>query len=297
MNFSKQYCLIEDKQKVDIYLSFEITRQCNMWCPYCYNIDVLTNTPDNNRVYQRKFLIVLEELLNLYPDKTIEVDLLGGEPTIALDLILFINKLEELQKKYFNLKWITITSNCLEIIPNLNQIYSNLRLSATYHNFIDIDLFLKNILIYKNYFQELTVTINLYNKKFDENNIMKLINFCIEHNIIICYIPVYDKTSTFTDIEIFSKTIQYFLKMLPESSRNVFFNSQNKFKTNQYKCRISSLNILFDGTISSSCGYKLPKLNILKDKLPINKILTCTDNICEGGAGYSQRLRSKDLNE
>jgi len=64
-----------------------------------------------------------------------------------------------------------------------------------------------------------------------------------------------------------------------------------------HKCRLLSVNVLFDGTISSSCGHILDIKNIKTSKIEMNKILKCNGTICEGSAGINQREQSKDLNE
>ena len=96
----------------NIYISFEATLKCNMRCPYCYNLKRLSNE-DNNLTIFKFFIYRLKKILKKNPNKTFEIDFLGGEPTISKNIAFFVNSIIDLSKEYSNIIYITITTNCL----------------------------------------------------------------------------------------------------------------------------------------------------------------------------------------
>ncbi len=285
----------------DIYISFETTRQCNMSCDYCYNKHVLTTKPDDNILIYKFFIYKLKKILLENKDLNFELDILGGEPSIAPLTVEYINTVNDF--KCNNVKFISLTTNGLVFLKDYKKIknINNIKIEITYHNFVDIIKFKKNILLYNKIFNYVIVTINLYPIGYNEAEIIDLIEFCKLHNINTVPITVYKDNHI---IKVDNSNIIYELTNIGNSEfiNELSANDIQKYSlmetTKNFKCKLRSFNILFDGTISTSCGHQLEKLNITKNNIPLFEYVKCNGDLCEGSAGLMQKyLTIKENNE
>lgn len=75
-----------------IFILAYIIDSCNYSCPYCFNIMPRTNKKLNLTLLYN-FIIFLNKLTN----KNIEIELIGGEPTLHQDILFFCKKISALQ--------------------------------------------------------------------------------------------------------------------------------------------------------------------------------------------------------
>ena len=284
----------------DIYLSLEITRNCNLRCPYCYNSYMLTSDKDDYAATRYMFKKRLIDLMKT-TDKKIEVDILGGEPSLSTFTTTFLNELIEINKTYNNINLLTITTNAIKIVPDIELITdkSYLKIEATYHNiFTNVKLFCKNLKYYSDLGINVICTVNLHPYMFDIDNVKYILNFCKDNNIKSTLMEIYDhnKNYVFLDKDII-KELYSMITLNDHTPGNAGQTKEELVLANKYiantnqNCRLLSLNILYDGTISTSCGHKLEKKNILTSSLPINEIVKCNGKLCEGAAGMYQKLQ------
>ena len=291
--------------ETDIYLSLEITRNCNLRCTYCYNKHMLTSNDDNFKSIRYMFKKRLVELMQ-NTNKNIEIDILGGEPSLSIYTVEFLNEIIDINRNYNNVKILTVTTNALKIIQNIEDISdkSILKIEATYHNiFNNIKLFCSNLKYYHDLGINVICTVNLHPDNFDINKVKYILNFCKDNNIKSTLMEVYDfdKNYVLLDKDIIKEL--YSMITLNKHNPGNFGKTkeelvlENMYKANTGKnCRLLSLNILYDGTISTSCGHKLNKTNILTSSLPINNIIVCNGKLCEGSAGIYQKLQYEKEN-
>ena len=279
----------------EIYISFEPTLQCNMNCIYCYNTDNIYTTVDDNKFVFLFFLKRIKKVLE--KGKTVEIDFLGGEPSLSNNIIYYLNEIIKLSNIYKNLILISLTTNGSIFLNNYEELLdkSKIKIEISYHNELDdLDMFINNIIKYKSLFDNVTVTFNLFKYKFDIDRINRVIDICETYDIETTGIVVYTNSNN----NYFQQGVEL-LKRL-KLSRSLFHDNFSPLRTYEdklfevkpnSKCRLISFNILFDGTISTSCGHKLfNKYNIKTDDIPVGEIITCNGTICEGSAGMNQRI-------
>jgi len=289
----------------DHHFMFEITRQCNMSCSYCYK-DNNTKIPDNNKIEFYMFIRKITKLLEAHPNKTFEVDLLGGEPSISQYAVEYFNKLITLSTIHNNLKWITMTTNGQEFLYNHENLLktNKFKIEITYHNSLkNIDKFIENLIKYKTSYNNVILTLNLFPKGFNLDKILRVLYVCKEYDIIVTVMSIFsDTTITYLDENIYKPIFDF---INANNMINDKVTDQYAYKTKDYirriptRCKLKTFTILFDGTIVSSCGYKLKdKLNIKYNEYPFDEEILCNASICQGASGYNQYLLSqKDFKE
>jgi hypothetical protein len=189
---------------------------------------------------------------------------------------------------------ISLTTNNKEILYNINDLISkDITIEATFHNGIDVDIFKKNLLYYKQNEFNIICTINLFPVNYNMNELKEILIFCNMYNIKSVLIEIYVndnyvKTHDYAELYKLTNMKNYTYK---NGMTNINIINNNYFKANtNSNCRLLSLNILFDGTISTSCGHKLKIKNIKTDDLPIFKIVKCNGILCEGISGVKQKI-------
>ena len=109
-----------------------IIDQCDMHCFYCYN-----KMPRTKKKLNLKKLYQFLNELNNQTKKNINLDIIGGEPTMHDDLIDFCNKTRNTSFLKIN-----IYTNFNQDITYFEKLISNnLELSITYHYQNEIELF------------------------------------------------------------------------------------------------------------------------------------------------------------
>ena len=171
-----------------------IIDSCNYSCPYCYNEKPRTNIKLNlDDLYQ--YLIFFHQQTN----RNIELNILGGEPTLHPNLYSFCEKISKLD--YVMAIIFSNLSNNIFYYERLLKI-ENIRFDFTYHsiNNKNNQLYLKKLiqLVSNKYSKEkINITLLIENlQNFDYikkiNHAIKLLNFDKLHNIDYRVVRNYD---------------------------------------------------------------------------------------------------------
>lgn len=117
----KQYRINYDKFNILVY----IIDICNYTCQYCYN-----NKPRTKKYLNLNILFNFIKFIRQKTIKIIELDLIGGEPTLHPDLLTFCIKLQTISNII-----ITIYTNFATNILLLKQLEKvNVKFEATWHS-------------------------------------------------------------------------------------------------------------------------------------------------------------------
>lgn len=152
----------------DIFtLMVYITDKCNLSCKYCYN-----TFPRSDNEIKLQYIIQLLNIIFRYQKyKKIELQIIGGEPTLCTNLLYFCSTIN---KKFNNRVNIIIFSNFTQPIQMYNQLLdNNVYLILTLHN----------NKIYNNFFDKLQqidknkrkslVYVSIMYEPYDINNSLK----------------------------------------------------------------------------------------------------------------------------
>lgn len=128
-----KYCISdEDYYESTTFVSFVVTRNCNVACNYCHwnGVEVRKGVVDFNKVL---------EFIDVQGKENVHFTFYGGEPTSHPSLIKYMDAL--VAKYPTNLKMYLIT-NGLKPLSYFKKLakYDNLKVTASYHNDIVPDL-------------------------------------------------------------------------------------------------------------------------------------------------------------
>lgn len=173
-----------EKNKNDNYFSFlaNIIDECNFNCAYCYN-----DRPRSNIKLNLNILYNYIQHFQLVDARYIEIDILGGEPTLHPDLIQFCEKISHL--KNISVLIFSNLSHSLDFYMKMMQ-YNNIYFDFSYHsinNKINFDFINKIKKLYKTkYKNKLSISMMLETKHlFDINlNILKMFQQLSNINIL-----------------------------------------------------------------------------------------------------------------
>lgn len=256
-----------------------IIDDCTYNCRYCYNIKPYTKKIiDLNIIYDKL------KLFQASYNKTILLNITGGEPTLHPQLISFCQKLNTINNIYINI-YSNMSCNyqyilsCLKCNNNLNFIF-------TCHdnniNFINIINKLNSVLhriefniIYEDY--DVYKSIDIYNKlkKYANTSLIKIFNTktyipCYSQNDLQLYKNITDCKENINDL-----SINY-------SEEDLSF-STDKYKYKYWKCYAASQSLYIhnDGKCYYCPGYyfenKFFLYNIYNSTITINRKY----NICQ----------------
>lgn len=182
------------------YLNFMIVKlyiidKCNYDCWYCYNRKPRTQQLlDLNAAYS-----FLEQLFSTF-NKSIYIELIGGEPTLHPDLLYFCKKL---QKSYF-IENILIYSNfssnisCYLNLLSLSKIY----LDLTIHNVDSTSKHLKKLFYIKSKINSLSnITISLFVLPTKIKQIMSIHSILTQMGLNIDVLKICNNISLYQSID------------------------------------------------------------------------------------------------
>lgn len=161
-----------------------LTYKCNLGCIYCYNKDIRTDYKDLD---VNRWEYIIDQIIP-YAERIV---LTGGEPFLFNKLCNIIQYIRNKSQSIL----IEIISNCMIDFENysyLNDIVKNINsITFSCDNLTDVNqtrinfnsnLFKKNIILLKNKYPQLNITISSVYIKNSENEIGIICKFCQEVN-------------------------------------------------------------------------------------------------------------------
>lgn len=284
---------LNKNNKKNFWITFTMTKTCNLRCPYCCAIDRLDNTKLDNFEVRDQFIEELKRLKIVYPDYNINLNLYGGEPLLSSNLFEFIDEC----KKYTS--YINIFSNFsmkikedykIKLYEYLeNKIIGTILVSI--HDSANKNKLKENILMFKEF-----ITINLLvdkgNSKDIDNKYIWM-KWLIENGVKYEYSTI---TSGKEYVDIVFSEDNYKIDEIIKNSQNKIHLLQvdnsyichTEFDKLGYKqapkfflvkCHLTLFRITFEGMIESFCAAN-PK--ILK---PLSEGIDKVDVICSNNYG------------
>ena len=253
------YCAVENLNKL-ITISIPIISLCQYKCFYCY---------DKHNQKHNVDLKYINKINNILTSKYFRILLLGGEPTLHLNLRKIIDILESNN----NIKIIELYTNNEFIPKNLLRKSNKLIVYCSYHpTEANLDKFIDNVLIYKKYFN-VVVQVNMlpkYKKQIDYlvNKLKDIVQ--IQPNYL--YKMINNKEILID--QFYNKSINDYLENLKIFNGLTYSQCLNKSFKN-YKCYLNSYD-LDNFTLTQNCTF---------DKIDLNsnplyfKELNLNDNI------------------
>jgi hypothetical protein len=287
--------------KADVYIGYDITYRCNLRCEYCYVLHKLDNKLTGNKFIATIVLLKLKRFLSENKDKTVEFDILGGEPLSYKGLTEYVHKLEDIRLEYNNLKIITITTHgVFPTPPNFNDIgyNNNISFQVSYHNYSNnIKLLKENLLKFLRITDLVTLTIHLYDDKLRIQEIRDIIEFCNSNHIHTCTIDINDLGNDFkmvnnsvfseiSDLTSLDNIKNYQVGNTEMTRKNI--HDINWIKGTMKYCNLSCFNIDYYGDITADCNYTLDRKNITTSNIELYKVY-CKHISCMGGSGLDQK--------
>lgn len=282
-----------------LYILAYIEDNCNYNCSYCYNIKPYTKI-QLNLIKLYKYIQYIKQK---YPTKYIQLELIGGEPTLHPDLLDFCQKISKLNNIYMTIY--TNFSKDIDFYKTLLSIDSRISLILSWHslnkNFKDKFDLIPNIYIQHNIIvsiiyehNNINSALNIFDYIKNNYNDIKELNFpLIEDNKRYCTLKY-----TVNDLIEYKKRLQFIkdkthIKLVfndksTEIVNQHYFitNDENKIFT-RWLCYVGTdfCFIYFNGDICPCDGYKnkiklgnLYSDNILKIKF--NKKIFCEVKYC-----------------
>lgn len=206
-----------------LYILAYVIDACNYNCEYCYNKRPYTKKMlDLNVLYEYIFYIQ-----NKFPTKYIQLELIGGEPTLHPDLLNFCKKIKHF--KNFKLKIFTNLSKDIDVYSQILQ-NQNAILIASWHslpydsknsNFCN-----KIIQLTKNFKSQIEVRI-MYEKNNSENAI-DVANQLVKHS----QYDIFDLSLVFDPKDKDNQLYSY-----SQSQLNAFelFHEKNEVRSNRHE--------------------------------------------------------------
>ena len=287
-NFSifdtKQFDKVSFNTKYDLYINIELTHQCNFNCWYCYD----DHNKNNNTYISIPKLKILFELLK-YSNKTVHVDLLGGEPTLHPEFFEIL----DLLNNYEHIKKVRITTN------------------GTFNNYKEIKQILKKdyVLLYSHHHNKNLKSLVEY---FKINNLEVACAFMLDDKKPIEMLETeFELISQFYNTKIhliynhsYSKAyLDFFNKNKINHLRNIFIGGDSVVLKDEYfnelynpfkdkLCDSYNKRFLFDvyGVLSYTCNednkFDITKVNIKNFISFLEKNDPCLRNDCNCWLNY-----------
>ena len=261
-----------------LYILAYIIDNCNYSCQYCYNVKPYSNAMlDLNQLYD--YICFIN---TYYPSKYIQLELIGGEPTLHPDLLDFCEKIKKL-----NNILIKIFTNLSLNIDNYIKLLSNdIILIASWHSLhndnININFIDKIIKLSSNYKTQLEVRImfEIFNSENAIYVAKQLINYLEPMQFDLSYI--FDAHTNdllpYTDVQIHafnnfhnennirSNRKEFFIQYTDNSIdiktfTDMFCNKSYSFKRWLCNAGKNSLFINYDGLVYPCVEYSFDKNN------------------------------------
>ena len=300
--------------KNKLVFSYEISRACNLRCTYCYALNFLDNTKTHDPIIADLVIQKLTEFKQENPHIELELDLLGGDPLMAPNLIEFVTELSKIDIVIWVVTNLTIKNK--KRIDEVGQLLKlpNVGIAATWHDNIDDEIFKNNILYLKKYIKDTDFGIKEKWVKsnfsvsfvlFNENpNMMKKVKWLQENNIYFGLTHLYNNQERAQSYLNFNDETKFvFHNSLKDDYRYYLDNTQltpqefeelelykipEKYRT---VCEPLNFNISYFGDITLSCQMKNKERHRYHIKDGIKHLRT----FCNGGDCYCSSIGYKEL--
>lgn len=114
----ENYVIVERTPSFNFSIKLVIPSGCNMHCPFCFNILNKETAKHNLNDFKMNFLPSLlnlvERVRKFNPNRTISLDITGNEPTLNVDLMIYV--LGEIKKHRDLFNTVVLTSNGTNIV-------------------------------------------------------------------------------------------------------------------------------------------------------------------------------------
>jgi len=306
--------------KKKLVISYEITKGCNLRCPYCYMSGHLDNAVDFDSDMANTVIQKFKEFLNTHPDYQVELDLLGGDPLFCSGTLDFVERwLKEVKADIWIVTNLTPKDqNKIVRLGELLKKYDRLGLSATWHDSCDQELWKSNMKYLSQFkrqryaeideitFSNIVASLVLMNDKvqYEKYQYMK------DHNI------AYGITHYYSNDHLGTRVFSHYDKYSTEIYKNSvnfkqnFFTFTEKGKTEKFGmdkfeelklfeiswkynlvCSVLNYNITYEGKVFNSCSRR-PRIEYdLSDGIQTPKIF-CKDTYCHCSISAYKQLHT-----
>lgn len=299
---------LNKNNKKIFWLTFTITTSCNLRCNYCSAKDILDNNKLDNFEVRSQFIKELKRLKEVYPDYIINLNIYGGEPLLATDLVEFLKECK-LYADYidifsnFSIKFSDKLSDSLHFAFK-NNIIENIMVSI--HSSANEELLKNNILKFKK-----NIIATLLINQLSENDIdkkYKWVEWFKENDIKYEYSTIRESTKTPDICHSSNDKIKEIIKD-SENSNILLLQVDDKFvKHSEYelsgfkqapkfylvRCHLTLYRITFDGYIETFCAANPKVFKPLSEGIePID--IVCSNNYggCQCGIELNKLLIKK----
>lgn len=295
MQVIKQYHSDKLNSSQHIELYWDIFNMCNYNCSYCF----MRPTSAWNKIsnwQQQKLLI--SQLANT--EVNVNIDLIGGEPTMHPKYVEFISLLHDAlydsSTGILKGKITTVTNNTNnKLLQVSSDISKNLELILSFHcEEANVDDFLRNIDLLQNHrYKSIFVSIMLHFNVNYKEKIQSLVNKLIEKNILFDFTYIVINNSL---AKVNEQYYRYFLNQTKLEKKYVFeySNDQIEYLSNLelkqaiadnktvfkgWNCQLNAFYIDIHNTISRRCiGGTYMMSDIIKKTF--NQQVTCPKERC-----------------
>ncbi len=299
--------------KNKIIFSYEISLACNLRCSYCYELKLLDNKKTHDDSVAALVIEKLKEFKEQNPDMELELDLLGGDPLMAPNLVEFVTELSKIDMKIWIVTNLTFPEQRIEEIGKLLE-FQNVGISITWHDKIDEDIFKRNVLFLKKYMRRmpgeikekwLQTNMMISFVLFDGNEKMfERANWAINNNIPYSITQLYNDGKRAQTQESWNNKTKFVFDNSLNNSHLYYLNdkeiSSNEFQNKklyqipqQYRtiCEPLNFNISYYGYVNFSCQMKNKKDHQYHIKDGLKKFRL----FCNSGDCYCSEYGYKEL--
>jgi hypothetical protein len=138
--------ILNKKNKNTLYLSYEITKACNLRCSYCYFKKELRNKLEFDADMGEVVISKIKKFTEDYPDHKVDLGLLGGDPLFTEYTMEFIDKVMPLGiSVLINTNLVPKDKNMIIKLADMMNKWDLLMVSASWHTEADEVEFKENI--------------------------------------------------------------------------------------------------------------------------------------------------------
>jgi len=299
--------------KDKIIFSYEISLACNLRCSYCYELKFLDNKKTHNSEIANLVIEKLTEFKKENPNIELELDLLGGDPLMAPNLIEFVTELSKIDIVIWIVTNLTFSKERVEEVGKLLEL-PNVGISATWHDNINDDVFKENVLVLKKYAKKRTIQVkdhwmeyNFYISfvLFNENkDMLKRANWALDNGIMYGVTHFYDKQKRFQTYDSWNKSTKFVFDNSVNAKYDLILGDK-KLTPQEYQelelyqiaeknnvvCEPLNFNISYFGDVNLSCQMKNKKTHLynIRDGLKRFRLF------CPGGDCYCSEFGYKEI--